>query len=406
MIKISVIIPVYNREKYIEECLNSVLSQSLKEIEVICIDDGSTDCSYKILLDYSKKYRNVIVIHQENQGVSVSRNRGLEYARGKYVCFMDSDDYYAQDCALEQLYINAEENKALVCGGNLFSIWEDGKIQKASKWFFENKMVQFQEYANLYNYTNFIFDLKMIRENNIRFPHYRIFEDPPFFLKIMENVSEFFAINELVYVYREGYKEVKYSFNMALDLLKGIHDCFLIAMKNNFLKTYDEYLKNILRDYLYVIYQYLDCDQIWELINKINKISEEWMGECQRDFHDRESLEAYIGMIKIKQDQLILECQKAEKVVIYGAGEVGRFFLCNYGDECRHIEGFAVSKKNNNDLVEGYEVREIGEYDKEVLVIVAVGKKHMAEILENLERMKFKKIYCMNYTELRLLQKL
>src|SRR5699024_4231172 len=89
---VSVIIPVYNVENYLEECLNTVLNQSYKNIETIAINDGSTDDSAKILEIYKKKY-NIKLIHQTNQGQSVARNRGINIAQGKYIYFLDADDF-------------------------------------------------------------------------------------------------------------------------------------------------------------------------------------------------------------------------------------------------------------------------------------------------------------------------
>lgn len=91
--KISVIIPVYNAQEYLEECINSVLAQSYCDIEIICIDDGSSDESLRILRDFEKKDPRMVVVHQENRGVSAARNRGLEIASGEYIGFVDSDDY-------------------------------------------------------------------------------------------------------------------------------------------------------------------------------------------------------------------------------------------------------------------------------------------------------------------------
>ncbi len=92
---LSVIIPVYNAEKYLQECLDSCVNQdfSQNQYEIICINDGSTDNSSEILLNYQKKYNNIIVVNQDNQGVSATRNKGIEMARGKYIWFVDADDF-------------------------------------------------------------------------------------------------------------------------------------------------------------------------------------------------------------------------------------------------------------------------------------------------------------------------
>ena len=92
MPKVSVIIPVYNVEKYLKQCLDSVVNQTLKDIEIICVNDGSTDNSLEILEEYAQKDNRIIIISQENQGQSVARNIALEKATGEYVGFVDSDD--------------------------------------------------------------------------------------------------------------------------------------------------------------------------------------------------------------------------------------------------------------------------------------------------------------------------
>ena len=92
MPKVSVIIPIYNSEKYISECLDSVLNQTFKDIEIICIDDGSTDKSFDILNRYNIKEKRITLLTQKNLGQSVARNKALEIAKGEYIYFLDSDD--------------------------------------------------------------------------------------------------------------------------------------------------------------------------------------------------------------------------------------------------------------------------------------------------------------------------
>ena len=91
-IKVSVVIPVYNSEKYLKKCLNSVIYQTLKETEIICVDDGSTDSSAKILNEFAEKDSRFILISQENKFAGAARNRGLEAAGGKYIVFWDADE--------------------------------------------------------------------------------------------------------------------------------------------------------------------------------------------------------------------------------------------------------------------------------------------------------------------------
>ena len=104
IIKLSVIIPIYNSENYLEECLNSVIQQTLKNIEIICIDDGSTDNSSNIMQKYFEHDDRFVLIKQKNKGPGLSRNEGIKISRGKYISFLDSDDkYYDDSYAVEEL---------------------------------------------------------------------------------------------------------------------------------------------------------------------------------------------------------------------------------------------------------------------------------------------------------------
>ena len=115
-VKVSVIIPVYNAEKYLRQCMDSIICQSLEDIQIICVDDGSTDTSPEILRYYQNIDDRIQIITQKNQYAGVARNNGLKFARGKYVMFWDSDDFFEKN-ALEELYNRAEDTGAdiVVC---------------------------------------------------------------------------------------------------------------------------------------------------------------------------------------------------------------------------------------------------------------------------------------------------
>lgn len=123
-IKTSVIIPIFNTEKYLDECIQSVLNQTQKEIEIILVDDGSTDHSGEIIDRYAREYGNVVVIHQDNQKLGAARNNGFKVAKGKYVYFMDSDDYIAEDL-LEKCYALAEQRNLEVVFFDAHAFWEE-----------------------------------------------------------------------------------------------------------------------------------------------------------------------------------------------------------------------------------------------------------------------------------------
>ena len=111
MTKVSIIVPVYNVEKYLSECLDSLISQTLSDIEIICVNDGSKDSSLEILEKYAQKDKRIVVINQENSGVSTARNTGMKCANGEYIGFIDSDDWIDSDF-YEKLYNSAKSNDA------------------------------------------------------------------------------------------------------------------------------------------------------------------------------------------------------------------------------------------------------------------------------------------------------
>lgn len=125
---VSVIIPVYNVEKYLRKCLESVINQSFKNIEIICINDGSPDNSINILEEYKAKDNRISVISEENKGVSYTRNLGIELAKGEYIFFLDGDDFLSLDF-FELFYKNAKENKSEIVV--LSSFWNlDKRVNK------------------------------------------------------------------------------------------------------------------------------------------------------------------------------------------------------------------------------------------------------------------------------------
>lgn len=122
---ISVIIPVYNTESYLENCLNSAILQTYQNLEIILINDGSTDHSYSICESYAKKDKRIKFINKENEGIAKTRNLGIASAKGKYIYFIDSDDYVEYD-TIERLYTKAVSEQADLCVTGCIQEYEDG----------------------------------------------------------------------------------------------------------------------------------------------------------------------------------------------------------------------------------------------------------------------------------------
>lgn len=237
-VKVSVIIPVYNMGRFVAECLDSVLGQTLKEIEVICVDDGSVDNSSAVLSAYAAKDRRVKVITQSNQGVAAARNRALDAARGEFVIFLDPDDWYCDADALRTLYVEAVANKVKICGGEIVEMLDRNTAKPLPPGYFplyrhrRGGFFEFSEYQYFGWYTRFIFDRMMLEENGIRFPPYARYQDPPFLVKAMIAAGRFYALKRVFYAVRVEHKTINWKSNgcrKLVDFMAGNADIFRLA---------------------------------------------------------------------------------------------------------------------------------------------------------------------------------
>ncbi|AFR69392.1 glycosyltransferase/CDP-glycerol:poly(glycerophosphate) glycerophosphotransferase [Brachyspira pilosicoli B2904] len=251
MIKVSVIIPVYNVEEYLKECLDSVINQTLKEIEIICIDDCSTDSSYSILEEYAKKDSRIVLIkNKENMGVGYNRNIGIKEAKGEYIGFIDSDDYISEDY-YENLYNTAKKYNSDVVNtlnvsndkeGNIFNYWcHIDNFVKIKKYYeYEsnnlfNNVDFYSKYLVTFNPVNKIFLKKFILDKDIYFIEKKInaAEDADFIIRLFLNSPKVSFNNHSKYFYRinsnsstsMSYKYLKYNLSAIEYMENTINYC-------------------------------------------------------------------------------------------------------------------------------------------------------------------------------------
>ena len=203
MPKVSVIVPIYNVEKYLEKCINSLLSQTLEDIQIILVNDGSKDNSGNIAKEYEKNNKDrVIYVEKENGGLSDARNYGLKYATGDFIAFLDSDDYIEKN-AYEEMYNKAiEENADYV---ECDFIWEfPNKIRVDKQYPYKNKkeMLSFVRVVA----WNKLIKRQLITDNNLEFPKGLRYEDVEFTYKLIPFINKFAYVNKpfIHYVQREG----------------------------------------------------------------------------------------------------------------------------------------------------------------------------------------------------------
>lgn len=221
---ISVIVPVYNVEKYLRECLNSLLTQTYRELEIIMVDDGSSDASGKICDEYAQEYENFFVVHKENAGLGLARNTGLEYITGKYVTFLDSDDYLERD-AIEILYRSLVGNNVDMCKGGFKKTSNKGEILFVRQYkneVFEGERARLEFLPRMVGsrpdkkdsiemcVCGALYAVAPITENNIRFPSERelISEDLVFNIDYMQHANGGCTISYCGYRYRWNRKSL------------------------------------------------------------------------------------------------------------------------------------------------------------------------------------------------------
>lgn len=241
MSKVSIIIPVYNVEQYLEKCLDSLISQTLKDIEIICINDGSTDNSLEILNDYAKKDNRIKIISKENEGQGIARNLGIELAQGEFIGFVDPDDW-VEPKMYEIMYNQAKKLSSQIVICDYKKYFEDNdkycdvNIFRNAVSLTKSKAVKFRPEENidknLFDNTllvtpasvwNNIYESDLLKKNNIRFSNLRCYEDVLIVLQsrlLAKNIS---YINKALYYYRIRKSSTLRSYDKRyLDLLNLI----------------------------------------------------------------------------------------------------------------------------------------------------------------------------------------
>lgn len=274
---ISVIMPCYNTEQYVEETLKSVLNQSFKDYEIICLNDGSTDGTLEILKRYQQSYPNIRVISSENHGVAYQRNTGVQCAQGKYIYYMDSDDLLKENC-LETLYQYAEADNLDVVYFEADSFYETKEIEEAFPQFL-TLYHRHKEYNGIYDGRNLYIqmenagDIKMsvglqftcrqfLLDNNIKFGMERYFADNLYTVKVTLKAGKARCVRDNLYLRRVRANstmttsENKTRFESYLEVVRGLmqileeekqdfvlQEAIYKRIRGTFMNVYKDYLK-------------------------------------------------------------------------------------------------------------------------------------------------------------------
>lgn len=230
-IKISLIIPVYNCEKYLENCLESVMKQDLAGIEVIIINDGSEDNSLEIVEGYKSRFKNISIINQENKGQGAARNLGIKIAKGEYIGFIDADDYIEPNM-ISSMYYKAKDNDydIVTCGTKIVS--EDGdiikeiRIAESEKLTSEEAIIRTIKGENTFAVWNKIFKRKFFIENNIFFKEGCYYEDIYVIIKAFSCAKSIYNFKKSFYYYVQHtksttkQKKIKYYNDLLMEVAR------------------------------------------------------------------------------------------------------------------------------------------------------------------------------------------
>ena len=241
MPKVSVIVPIYNVEKYLEKCINSLLSQTLEDIQIILVNDGSKDNSGTIAKKYAGRNKDkVIYVEKENGGLSDARNYGLKYATGDFVAFLDSDDYIEKN-AYEEMYNKAiEENADYVECDFIWEYPNKAKIDQQYKYQNKKEMLSFVRVVA----WNKLIKRSLIIEHNLEFPKGLRYEDVEFTYKLIPYINKFAYVDKpfIHYVQREG-SIANVQNERTAEIFTVLDEVIEFYKKNNIYEEYKEELE-------------------------------------------------------------------------------------------------------------------------------------------------------------------
>lgn len=252
--KLSVIIPVYNGEKFLDKCLSSLINQKYKNIEILCINDGSSDQSAEIISKFVSVDDRVVVIEQDNSGVSAARNRGLNAASGYYITFCDQDDYVDENIYIEMISeMEQKQSDMAICGIEVIDIADGKKSFSRNLDEIKNKFDLFNEGMLIACVWNKIFKKSVIEKFNLSFlTGFQIAEDLEFAFKYLVCCSD-----RIVCINKPYYKYIQHGTNAICDPQKRISVYYCIKSMFDFVKlnvkdkvqrqTYNDILNKLFR---------------------------------------------------------------------------------------------------------------------------------------------------------------
>lgn len=424
MAKVSVIIPVYNVERYLAECLDSVVYQSMKDLEIICVDDGSTDGSGKILDNYAKKDSRFHVIHKKNEGYGKAVNIGMAAADSPYVAIVESDDRIAETM-YEDLYKIAEKYKAEVIKADYYEFYKSQNGNYIEEYVpltreekripFYEKVLNVREYEGALKFSKYtwsgIYQLDFLRREHILHNETpgASYQDNGFWFQTMVKAESVYFVKNAYYHYRidnPNSSVVSTTKVLAVNQEYDFIDKILEQMgtKGIRFRKWSRYFR--LWGNVGVISQ-IDPEYKEELadITRQELIRGIELGEIEADLYDgylKERLfdiladvKKFVGKDKARREKIEEATKGYSTLILYGAGQIGRYVqgLLKEGRVNTKIAYFAVTKEPEiSEELCGIPIKglaELAKIQQDALVIISAGKKYEEEMRENLNKIGF-----------------
>lgn len=360
---VSVIIPAYNASAFIDACITSVENQTIKNLEIICVDDGSTDDTPQRLNERRKRNASIIVVRQENRGPGAARNAALRIARGEFVSFLDADDYYYDSSALEMMVRACAGRPADICGSyrknDRDGRIEDDPLLRETELPADGKIIEYDAFQEDFYYQSFLFRRSLLKDNHITFPDYRRFQDPPFFLRAMLAAQRFLALPVTLYCYRIGHQDYKKLGKKIRFTLLGMTDNLRLAREHGLERLYQREITRLNTIFYFDIMENLS-DEIITMLLEIKKMGRSFAGEMEikalKDLYElprrhQDVLDACSYLSKLFEilqrengfEEYLREKQ-IRKVAVYGLGKYGRILLTLLN--CTSVRVVAVIDRN------------------------------------------------------------
>ena len=306
-LKVSIIIPIYNVEEYLEECLVSAINQSLKEIEIICVNDGTLDHSMDIVNKYAETDRRIVIVEKENGGLSSARNAGMDVAKGEYIYFLDSDDYLVEN-AMEFLYHQASQNRLDDIFFSAQSFFESEEVKEKNK-FYIDYYTRAQEYKDVFE-GKALFSLMeensdfrpsaclqfirraFLQENEIKFYEGILHEDNPFTMQCITMAKRVMCVPNKLYMRRVRAESIMTGvkgFRSSYGYYKGMEEYL------NYMET-----RNVPEEFIQTLKKRL-CNMYNNAVDPMMKFSDDEIADCLVNFPALEQVKYHVFVKSIAE---------------------------------------------------------------------------------------------------------